>query len=73
MDHAAIYTIHLVFTDGTDSQHQVLCLGLDPVFSEADDHFLATHNTPEVTLDYLLITNDEGAVMAKWEGVALPH
>jgi hypothetical protein len=70
VDRAAIYTIELVFTDDTVSDHQVLCLGLDPVYEQAENHFMATHNHPDVTLSHLIIRNQEDVIMARWEGVS---
>ncbi len=71
VDRAAIYTIELVFTDDTVSEHQVLCLGLDPVYEEAEKNFMATHNHPDVTLSHLIIRNHDSVIMARWEGISV--
>ena len=72
MEHVGLYTITLVFTDDTTADYQVVCLGLDGVFEEADRHFLATHADDNVQLSHLTITNQEGMVVARWEGVPIP-
>ena len=71
MEHVGLYTITLVFTDDTTADYQVVCLGLDGVFEEADRHFLATHADDNVQLSHLIITNQEGVVVARWEGVGV--
>ena len=70
MDTVGLYTITLVFSDETTIDYQVICLGLDGVFEEADKHFLATHADDTVELSHLVITNQEGVVIARWAGVA---
>ena len=72
MEHVGLYTITLVFTDDSTAEYQVICLGLDGVFEEADKHFLATHADDSVELSHLIITNQEGVVVARWEGVPTP-
>jgi hypothetical protein len=69
MEHVGLYTITLVFTDDTSIDYYVVCWGLDGVFEEADRHFLATHADDHVELSHLVITNQEGVVIARWEGV----
>ena len=71
MDTVGLFTITLVFTDDTTAEYQVICLGLDGVFEEADRHFLATHADDTVELSHLIITNREGVMVARWEGVAV--
>jgi len=43
----------------------------DPVYEEADKHFLATHNHPGLTLSHLIIRNSGGVTMARWEGISV--
>ncbi len=69
MENLGLYTITLVFNDETTADCQVICLGLDGVFEQADRHFLATHADNTVELSHLIITNQEGVVVARWEGV----
>jgi hypothetical protein len=69
MEHVGLFTITLVFSDETTANYQVICLGLDGVFEEADKHFLATHADDSVELSHLIITNQDGVVVARWEGV----
>ena len=69
LEHVALYTITLVFADDTRIDYQVICWGLEGVFDEADQHFLATHAYPTVELSHLVISNQEGVVIARWEGV----
>ena len=69
MDTVGLYTITLFFTDHTAVDYHVICLGLDGVFEEADRHFLATHADDTVELSHLVITNTDGVVVARWEGV----
>jgi hypothetical protein len=71
MDHVGLYTITLVFTDLSRMDYQVICLGLDGVYEQADAHFLATHADDSVELSHLIITNQDGVVIARWEGVAV--
>ena len=69
METVGLYTITLVFNDETTVDYQVICLGLNGVFEEADRHYLSTHADDTVELSHLVITNQEGVVVARWEGV----
>ncbi len=71
MDRVTIHTIELVFTDGSSMEHSVLGMDIEPVFEEAERHFMATHLRKEATLSHLLIHNADGVTIACWEGVAL--
>jgi hypothetical protein len=71
MERVGLHTITLVFSDQTTACYQVVCLGLDGVFEEADKHFLATHADDTVELSHLLITNQDGVVISRWEGVTV--
>ncbi len=71
MEHVALHTIELVFTDGSNSRHQVIGLGLAPVFDEAEKHFMEAHALDDVALAHLEITNTDDIVIAHWPGVTL--
>jgi len=49
----------------------VLCLGLDPVFDEADTHFLAAHSDSSTQLSHLLISTQAGVTIDRWDGVTI--
>ena len=70
LEHVALHTITLVFTDDTEADYQVISLGLETVYEEAEKHFLAVHHQDDVRLSHLVITNQEGLVIARWEGVS---
>ena len=70
LEHVALHTITLVFTDETEADYQVISLGLESVYEEAEKHFLAVHHQDDVKLSHLLITNQDGLAIARWEGVA---
>ena len=69
LEHVALHTITLVFTDDTEADYQVISLGLEPVYEEAERHFLAVHHQDDVPLSHLVITNQDGLAIARWEGV----
>ena len=70
LEHVSLHTITLVFTDNTTIDYQVISIGLESVYEEAENHFLAVHHLDDVELSHLLITNQEGIVIARWEGVS---
>jgi hypothetical protein len=71
MEHVGPFTITLVFTDGSSSDGHVICVGLDGVFEMANKHVLARHADQTLELSHPEITNQEGVVVARWEGVTV--
>jgi hypothetical protein len=69
MNRLTLHTISLVFTDGSDTSHQVLSLDMGPVFDEAERYFMDVHTHPHARLSHLIITNPDGLEIARWAGV----
>jgi hypothetical protein len=66
--HLTLHTIDLVFTDGTIADYGVMSIDMEPVYEEAERHFMAAHQASDVQLSHLVIRNSDNIVIAHWKG-----